>query len=251
MPRHSSITACKAELGRYPLIINIVKKLLTYYNNIISKDPSTLIYKAYIAQVKMYCSSKCNNWFSFINTIYNRIYKTYSHLQIDEKIENTNSIVTKLKSIYEKHIFDTISASSKLHVYKQIKHNFITESYLYLITNPNQRRTITRLRTSAHKLPIETGRYTNIPPDQRKCPLCNEISDEIHFILLCNNQELIYHREKLLSTITSIKPSIALLDKSSLFKYLFMFHDKDLLPKTSSLIVKIYELYLTMINVTC
>ena len=42
-------------------------------------------------------------------------------------------------------------------------------------------------RTTNHKLPIEHGRWNNIPRENRKCNLCNleEIGDEFYYILNC------------------------------------------------------------------
>ena len=46
------------------------------------------------------------------------------------------------------------------------------------------------MRVSAHKLAIESGRYTRIKPPkwERLCTVCNsgEIEDEEHFLLNCN-----------------------------------------------------------------
>jgi hypothetical protein len=52
--------------------------------------------------------------------------------------------------------------SGKLRTYKLIKHEFKTEKYMYLNLPPHLRVPTTRLRTSAHPLRIETGRY-NLP----------------------------------------------------------------------------------------
>ena len=40
---------------------------------------------------------------------------------------------------------------------------------------------------SLDTLAIETGRYYNIPPENRICTLCNEnfVEDESHFLLYC------------------------------------------------------------------
>ena len=58
--------------------------------------------------------------------------------------------------------------------------------YLH-INNFQHRRAITKIRTSSHKLEIETGRYENINSDQRFCKNCalNEIENENHFIFEC------------------------------------------------------------------
>ena len=48
------------------------------------------------------------------------------------------------------------------------------------------RQMITKLRVSDHTLEIETGRYKNIPRENRNCKLCkDEIDDEYHFLLNC------------------------------------------------------------------
>ena len=53
---------------------------------------------------------------------------------------------------------------------------------------PYLRVPLTRLRTSAHGLKIETGRYavpTPTPTEERLCDLCGVIEDEIHFLVDC------------------------------------------------------------------
>ena len=44
-----------------------------------------------------------------------------------------------------------------------------------------------RIRLSSHNLFIETGRYTDIVRNERKCILCNlnALEDEFHFALQC------------------------------------------------------------------
>ena len=50
---------------------------------------------------------------------------------------------------------------------------------------------MTKLRISAHKLAIETGRYARpfIPSNMRKCLLCDsgEVEDEFHFLFNCTS----------------------------------------------------------------
>ena len=41
------------------------------------------------------------------------------------------------------------------------------------IGNIKHRQAITKLRISAHRLPVETGRYCNVPYDERICQHCN------------------------------------------------------------------------------
>ena len=43
-----------------------------------------------------------------------------------------------------------------------------------------------RLRLSSHSMPIETGRWTRVPRENRICPNCNVLGDERHFLYECN-----------------------------------------------------------------
>jgi hypothetical protein len=59
---------------------------------------------------------------------------------------------------------------------------------------------ITKFRTSNLHLPIETGRWYNIPREERICHLCKEtIGDEYNFLLVCKNENIITLRNKYLS----------------------------------------------------
>jgi hypothetical protein len=66
------------------------------------------------------------------------------------------------------------------------KETFIFEQY-FDILDEKDFLTLCKFRTTNHKLPIEHGRWNNIPRENRKCNLCNleEIGDEFHYILNC------------------------------------------------------------------
>ena len=46
-----------------------------------------------------------------------------------------------------------------------------------------------KFRTTNHHLPVETGRWFNVPYNERLCELCNEakIGDEYHYLLECSS----------------------------------------------------------------
>ena len=46
------------------------------------------------------------------------------------------------------------------------------------------RVSFSRLRLSAHRLKIETGRWSRLPRDQRLCP-CGQVQDEAHALQWC------------------------------------------------------------------
>ena len=45
---------------------------------------------------------------------------------------------------------------------------------------------ITRFRLGSHNLPIETGRWSRTPRENRLCPRCKVLGDEIHFLFHCS-----------------------------------------------------------------
>ena len=90
---------------------------------------------------------------------------------------------------------------NKLRTYAKIKTDYKLEKYLTVDLSQNMMREIARLRTSTHKLAIETGRYQRpvVPSNERLCKICNmgQVEDEIHFVTKCTAYSK--HREVLLS----------------------------------------------------
>ena len=82
------------------------------------------------------------------------------------------NIKTRLKDITSQTIVSNLEENQgKLTFLKQVKQNHNFESYLH-INNFENRRAITKLRTSSHKLEIETGRYNKILREERVCKNC-------------------------------------------------------------------------------
>ena len=78
----------------------------------------------------------------------------------------------------------------KLKLYTSIKERRGFENYLNL-PNHKLRQAITKFRISAHKFPIETGRFEQKHQTERICPLCCDgIGDEVHYLANCQNLEV-------------------------------------------------------------
>jgi hypothetical protein len=98
------------------------------------------------------------------------------------------------------------TGNNKLRTYKLFKPHFGKEKYLELC-DPTLRRALSQLRLSAHKLKIETGRYSSqnqyVPPANRICQNCDlsTTEDEKHFLLHCSRYSA--ERVKLFSLISS------------------------------------------------
>ena len=92
----------------------------------------------------------------------------------------------------------TFYKQGKLQLYTKLRECPGFENYLNL---PNQKlhQTITKLRISAHKFPIETGRFEYRKRTERLCPLCCDgIGDEVHYLTQCQNLEISRTRDEFL-----------------------------------------------------
>ena len=73
------------------------------------------------------------------------------------------------------------------------------EQYLNL-SNPKLQQAITKIKISAYKFPIETGRNENKNPTEKLCPLCCEvIGDECHYLIACKSKEMSSLRNKFIT----------------------------------------------------
>jgi len=64
--------------------------------------------------------------------------------------------------------------------------DFNFQFYLDNVQNTKNRKALSRLRVSSHRLAIEIGRWHKpnvIPRNERKCPVCSTLEDEFHFLL--------------------------------------------------------------------
>ena len=87
-----------------------------------------------------------------------------------------------------------------LRAYRTFKHEFAMEPYLYHVKKSKYRIAIAKFRCSSHILEIAKSRHTNpkAPVADRKCPHCNVVEDEKHFLLNCyinaSEREYFFHK---------------------------------------------------------
>lgn len=81
---------------------------------------------------------------------------------------------------------------NKLRTYNTFKEYFASDCYVYTTMPRSHRSAMAQLRCGSAPLRIETGRYENIPVENRLCPLCKAgIEDEMHVILDCPKYDVI------------------------------------------------------------
>jgi hypothetical protein len=107
----------------------------------------------------------------------------FAVLFINELKALTNVVIGKL----DKLVHNLIATSSRGNLYGQFK----LENYL-LKLSPNERALITKLKWCNLKIPVETGRWVNIPREEKICHLChNDIGSEDHYIFGCSFSNVI------------------------------------------------------------
>ena len=154
-------------------------------------------------------------WFSRVNKI-NKIIPT-----LYGKPEKVGYIIDKtIKGRFDRYFLDEINEikmgadgidHNKLRLYKTLKGSFKQEPYIANVLNRNQRAWLSRYRTSAHSLRVESGRYTYpvTPLSQRVCVYCDsgECDTEQHIILQCNIFKL--KRQCVITSVTALCPAFS------------------------------------------
>ena len=175
------------ETGKHPIGIKMLKQTINYFNRVSNgPSPSSLVHLSYLEQ-----QENSTKWYSTISkllTAHSSPTITKDGLSILSAGKAAKSASTMFESIWK----GALTKSPKLDFYNSVKQKFIKESYLDGL-DFDLRKIMTRLRISAHRLPIEKGRYLTPPlaRTDRFCEACkfhlkvSVVGDENHFLLDC------------------------------------------------------------------
>ena len=80
-----------------------------------------------------------------------------------------------------------IEAQSKLRFYRTFKEEMKVEHFVTINLPMSHRSLLCQLRYGVLPLKVETGRYSNMPLQERICKFCNanEVETELHFLFYC------------------------------------------------------------------
>ena len=127
------------------------------------------------------------------------------------------------------------TTSGKLDLFADLVDTFELADYLKTVANAKHRSAMTRMRVSAHKFPIETGRFNNIDRVDRECYLgCKVLRDEMHYMTTCGHPFMRDVIEPVLSKIGGMDAGFLDLDQKG--KTIFMLGNKD--PKIDTIVAK-------------
>ena len=174
-----------SKLGQFPLIISIITSCINFWVHVVQSKINSLISQAYWEQCNTLGGKSM--WLNFVKNV---LYELgFSHVWENQSTFSGMALVSSLKnklkemfiSFWTKKI-NSITEKDKLRNYKLIKLSFGMERYLTFINDGKQRKSLTALRISAHKLKIERGRYSGQSEEERLCAECNVVEDEIKFL---------------------------------------------------------------------
>ena len=198
------------ELGRYPLEINVKVRMITFWARLFSSSYNKLSSKLY--HIAEYFNT---TWYNYIRKILDEcglsyIWQTKSIKSV-EWLRKT--VFFRLKDQFFQKWKSEMYNSPKGVLYRCYKHELVLENYLMSLPYKFA-VSFCKFRTCNCNLPIETGRWTNIPRDERICNLCDrqEIGDEFHYIFNCNNITIKNSRKNYLAQYFNKYPNIYKLD---------------------------------------
>ena len=175
--------AVLGEFGRLPLSVLCKQRTLKFWSKIMSNDQSP-IHDIYLDQ----CNNVAGNcWSKRLHSIIDHLGYTNIRLNFNRELNNFSALKLRLNDQFVQEWHHIINNLPKLSCYRSFKRKFCFEAYLDKIQNQKLLKSFARFRLSSHELEIETGRFSNIPRDERFCKMCNSgyIKTEFHFLLCC------------------------------------------------------------------
>ena len=177
----------RGEVGARPLIVQIIGRVISYINNIKTRN-SSLVHAAL-----RYELDTDSNMATFVNKF---------GLNLNDLYNKSKFVVNKIcNNNYDRYWSRVVNESPKALSYALFKNNIHFEKYLSEVRNIGWRKAMSRFRLSNHSLLIEKGRHLRPPLERsdRKCFICkNEVEDERHFLIKCPLYE--NQRENLFQT---------------------------------------------------
>ena len=241
----------KAELGRYPLMGNIITQCYGFWQHLLNSDKASLSYKALQVNIALDRLGH-TTYYSRIKTLlavlkeHHKIYPVPKTAIKNAKMEVLKTFCNKYETTFFSSLQDRRSQESqgKFDIFCKIKKNYKSEKYLSFVHSSKLRRIITGIRCACNPLPVNLLRKYGIKREERICHMCNsnEIGTELHLFMHCTNQTLSSIRNELLNKINTQLPHSKKLSPEQLFYYLLMFIEETIALQVAMYLDKIYKI---------
>ena len=201
-------------------------------------EDSRLIKKVYLWDR----SCLVNNWNRDLKRLFKEIDKEFlwnvdaRMVDMKDLLEHAEkSLMHTVKEQWKKDL----NSQSKLRTYKLFKENYNVENYVEINLPRNLRSGLARLRSGTLPIRVKTGRFEQLPINERLCKICNQnmVEDEYHFVFECVAYDVL--RIMFLNHVTKLYPDFMHLNKES--KWRTILTDKRLIPQMSHFIINALE----------
>ena len=243
--RHVSGVSAKAELGRYPLMGQIIKRIFSYWQHVIKAPTCSLLHKSIQESIAADRAGYASYYTRIKGLLFFLEIPEYIYAVPDSKTKQYSGVLrSKFNRMYEKHFFDNLEPSGKTELYHKVKKVYRYEKYLDFELAPSIRRNITFIRLSGHCLPIQYMRTRGVPRNQRLCTLCdkNKLGTELHIMVQCKNIKIVELGNHLREKLFSLVPEISKLPDQCLFELLLLANDPILSLYFAIFLKKVYEI---------
>lgn len=194
--RYAPNIAVNGDMGWKPPIVKQWERVFRHWNRCVTMDTNRVNSK--IFHWSLTCArNRCKNW-------HNRVFVQSLKLRIhDFTVDNDpnyvfdtctvdNSLATAFIDDWHKQLWSngTGTGNNKLRTYRLFKNTYNLEKYLWEHLPHSHRSAFAKFRCGTAPIRIETGRYENIPLENRTCFHCssanlNIIESEIHVLTEC------------------------------------------------------------------
>ena len=157
VPWYTENIACRAELGRYPLSIDIKASIFSYWQRLKHSCNNVLLSEAF-----QYATTSTTFFDVVINEEITRGHQVTEPIT-RQHIKNGRLTVKKtLRNQCSQNWLGTQNSSSSTSrekvTHKEVKKSYEFEDYLKTVTNPAHRISLTKLRLGCQALRIQTGK---------------------------------------------------------------------------------------------
>ena len=187
--RSSANYFCYGELGRKPLRVLRISRIIKFWLDLITDKKGTVMYKLYKL---MYDASEANrqieNWASLVkNSLCNLGFlQVWLQQGVGDKQAFLRICKQRLSDQYFQEWCLTVNNSADGILYRCIKTTLEYSDYMNKIDVSKYRNGLTKFLTRNHRLTIITERWARGRPyEERFCDVCNILDDEYHCIIEC------------------------------------------------------------------
>ena len=174
-----------AELGRVPIELHVESRMIVYWISLVNGKTFKYSRKLYDIMFAKSLRGKSFRWLDYIKSIMisvGMLDLIHQPVIYNPKIIKAR-IIRILKDLHTQNWHAKLEQSSKGQTYGIFKQDLNFEPHLRSLSKTVYIPLI-KFRTSNYKLPVETGRWENIPLQERKCNLCNknDLGDGFHYL---------------------------------------------------------------------